>query len=174
MMFRRLLDHMFNGSALALTGISDITVEDGNRHFRVSDNCLLDFDPISVIRYFGSDSDVILKREIAILNTGCFYSCKSLCSLVFESGSQLTRIEANALCGCSSLKSICLPALVEFLGEGSFSNCGVLWSLRFESESNLTRIESYELYGCSSLKSICLPASVEFLGEGAFSICGAL
>jgi hypothetical protein len=106
---------MIDGSALLLTGISRITIEDGNRHLRISGNLLLDFEGICVIRYFGTDSTVILSRDIEILGPSSFQCCKSLSSLKFESGSKLRRIGAHALRGCASLGSICLPASLEMI-----------------------------------------------------------
>jgi hypothetical protein len=151
-----------------------VTVEDGNSHLRVSDNFLLDFEGITAIRYLGSDPSVTLKAGVEILGPECFSECAFLCSLAFEPGSRLRRIERHALSKCSSLKSICLPASVEFLGEGSFSECKSLSTFTFESGSKLTRIEARALSGCTQLASICLPASVEFLGEGSFSECKSL
>jgi hypothetical protein len=156
---------MIDSSALVGTGISRITLDDGNRHLRVSGNFLLGSDGISAIRYFRSDSHVALNREIEILGPACFYDSSSLCSLVGETGSKLTRIEASALSGCSLLRSICLPASVEFLGENSFSRCYSLSSFTFESGSKLTRIEANTLSGCSSLESILIPRSMKELGS---------
>jgi hypothetical protein len=99
-----------DGSALA--GIPHITIEDGNRHFRVSGDFLLDFAGVAVVRYFGFGTRVRLKNEIEIFGTGCFSGCESLSSLAFESGSKLTRIEARAFSGFSSLKSILIPQSV--------------------------------------------------------------
>jgi hypothetical protein len=72
------------------------------------------------------------------------------------------------------LRSICLPASVEFLGEGAFSSCRSLSAFTFESGSKLTRIEAFALLDCYVLKSICLPASVEFLGVSSYSSCWSL
>jgi hypothetical protein len=51
---------MIDGSTFSLTRVSKITVEEGNRHFQVSGDFLLDFEGISVIRYFGCDAHVKL------------------------------------------------------------------------------------------------------------------
>jgi hypothetical protein len=46
---------------------------------------------------------------------GCFWFCRSLCSVTFESGSRLTRIQSRAF-GCySSSKSFCIPASLQFI-----------------------------------------------------------
>jgi hypothetical protein len=79
-----------DGSAFAESAIRQITIEDGNRHLRLSGTFLLDFEGISLIRYLGCDSNVSLSREIENMTRGSFYCCRSLCSLTFESGSKLT------------------------------------------------------------------------------------
>jgi hypothetical protein len=99
-----------DGSALSETRICKITIEEGCCQFSFSDHCLIGGEVRSVVRYFGSDSDVTLNREIEILSPNSFSRCNSISSLSFESGSKLTRIEARALSCCSSLKSICIPA----------------------------------------------------------------
>jgi hypothetical protein len=156
-------------AALAGTGISKITVEEGNVHLRVSGDFLLDCDGTSLIRYFGFDRIVTLDAHIEILCSGALLDCQSISVLIFESGSKLTRFEAKALSGCSSLQSLCIPASVEILGEGCFAGCKSLSSLTFESGSKLTRIEGHVIDRCSSLRSICIPASVEILCEHCFA-----
>jgi hypothetical protein len=84
--------------------------------------------------------------------------------LLFESESRLTRIEANALYGCSSLKAICLPASVEFIGECSFSECTLLSSFTFDSGSKLTQIEAAPFSRCS-FHSILISRSIKELGK---------
>jgi hypothetical protein len=67
---------MIAPSALNNTGISHITVEEGNCHFRVSGDFLVAIEGISVIRYFGSASRVALAPRIEIVRACCFYDCK--------------------------------------------------------------------------------------------------
>jgi hypothetical protein len=86
---------IIDGSNFYDSVISHIAVEDGNRHFRVCGDFLIDFEGITVIRYFGSDSHVRLPRNIEILGTQYFSDHKSLSSLTFGSGSKLTLIEAG-------------------------------------------------------------------------------
>jgi hypothetical protein len=84
---------MIDGSAFANSGISAITIEEGNHRFRVSGDFLLDFEGITFIRYFGFDSNVQLDRDIEILGSGCFCHCRWLSSLGLESGSQPSRFQ---------------------------------------------------------------------------------
>jgi hypothetical protein len=90
-------------------------------------------------------------------------------SVTFESGSQLSRLEAQAFYR-SGLTSIDLPASVTFIGEKCFSDCGSLMSVTFESGSQLSRLEARAFYW-TGLTSIHLPDSVTFIGEKCFSGC---
>jgi hypothetical protein len=83
--------------------------------------------------------------------------------LTFESRSKLIRIEALALSGCSSLKSICIPASVEIVCEKCFHACSLLSSLTFESGSKLKEIEAEAFFFCFSLPSLRIPPSVSRL-----------
>jgi hypothetical protein len=68
-----------NSSALADTNISKLSVSEGNSHFRVCDDFLLDFAGVSILHYFGSDSNVTVNRTIEVLGAYCFYGRTCLC-----------------------------------------------------------------------------------------------
>jgi hypothetical protein len=52
------------------------------------------------------------------LSDRCFAYCRSLSTISFESGSQLSDVASDALDGCLALASICAPAALEsVLGE---------------------------------------------------------
>jgi hypothetical protein len=68
-----------------------------------------------------------------------------------------------ALSGCSSLRSICIPASVEIVCEKCFHACSSLSSLAFGSGSKLKEIESFAFSFCFSLQSVRIPLSVSKL-----------
>jgi hypothetical protein len=70
----------------------------------------------------SSLQSILIPRNIEILGSKCFSSCKSLSSITFESNSRLTRIESEAF-SKSSLQSILIPRNVEILGRKCFSSC---------------------------------------------------
>jgi hypothetical protein len=79
--------------------------------------------------------------------------------IVFESGSQISRLESHPFAFCASLKSISIPAAAGFIGAECFldrrprvSPC--LATVTFESGSKLQEIESDAFYGCYSLQAI--------------------
>jgi hypothetical protein len=131
----------------------------------------MDIEGVTVVRYFGNDHNLTLSCEIETLGVGCFSACSGLSSLVFEGGSRLKRIEAEALSHCSGLKSICIPASVEILCAGCFS-WSRLSSLTFEAESKLNEIEANVFTMCLSLKSLSIPASVKIIHGLAFAGSG--
>jgi hypothetical protein len=55
--------------------------------------------------------EVVIPASVEIMGEGCFSGCISLASLIFESGSRLSRIEAGALCE-TGLIEIVIPASV--------------------------------------------------------------
>jgi hypothetical protein len=89
--------------------------------------------------------------------------------MVFESESQLMRIEGWCFARCS-LKSICVPGNVEVFGKSCLKECGELELITFEPGSRLKRIEE-SCFMASSLKSICIPRGVEILCESCFCWC---
>jgi hypothetical protein len=163
-----------DASALAATGISTVTVENGNSHFQVSDNFLLSFDGVTVIRYFGSEPAVSLNCNIEIIGSGCFLACISVSSLTFESGSRLTRIESRAFSYCLELEAIVVPASVTVLCAECFARCRSLSSLIFEPGSKLSRIEARAFDWCEVLGPISIPASVTVLCEECFAHCHSI
>jgi hypothetical protein len=156
---------MMDALAILYTEIS-VSFEEGNRHFRVSDDFLFDIDGRRAIRYFRSASHLTVSRNVEILGSECFATSRSLCSLSFESRSILREIEPLALAHCFSLQSICLPASLEVLHECSFYGSRRLSSVIFESGSGLKEIHPSAFFGCRSLKSIVIPRSVQILAEG--------
>jgi hypothetical protein len=88
---------------------------------------------------------MIVPLFVEVLGECCFYECRLLSSITFESGSRLKRIEQNAV-GRSGLVEIIVPSSVNLLGERCFGECKSLFSVTFEPESRLKKIERRVLY----------------------------
>jgi hypothetical protein len=80
----------------------------------------------------------------------------------------LREIGANAVSGCSSLRSICLPASVEVLADYCMADLTQLSSFTFESGSRLREMKEGVFAGCILLKSIRLPASLSVSDGSGF------
>jgi hypothetical protein len=75
-------------------------------------------ESISGFKYW-SGVKIVIPQTVEFLGDSCFFYCKSLSEVIFESGSNLKRIEKSAFCR-SGLKSVRIPAKVEFIGEWCF------------------------------------------------------
>jgi hypothetical protein len=73
-----------------------IFLAEGNRHFTVCGDFLLDFDGISIARYFGQAAEVTIWKSIERLVEGCSAGSQTLSSVIFESGSGISFIEKDA------------------------------------------------------------------------------
>jgi hypothetical protein len=106
-----------------------------------------DGETISLVRYTGNQTELVLPSNITEINTGAFYECSSLMSVTIPSS--VTNICDYAFEGCSSLTSITIP-------------------------NSVTSIERDSFYECSSLTSITIPESVTSIGYAAFWDCNSL
>jgi hypothetical protein len=114
-----------DGDAFEDSGICDIRIAEGNRHFRVLGDFLLSFDGKSPILYFGVNPIVEVPRDIEVIMPKAFALCKELCAVEFESGSQLQQISQKGFSGCRLLTSICFPSLVRSIHWGAFDRSGI-------------------------------------------------
>jgi hypothetical protein len=75
-----------------------------------------------LIRYFGSDNDITIPRDIVILGKYCLSECSSLTSVSFADGSKLKEIEHCAIFG-TDLSMFHIPASVERICGSAFGGC---------------------------------------------------
>jgi hypothetical protein len=120
---------------------------------------------------------VVSASILVLWLSGHFPRPESVKALVFEAGLELREIPAHFFGGFESLRSVCIPAYVEFIRTHAFVSEFWSWfrafqTLTFEAGSKLQCIETLAFSGCFSLKSICLPASIKEIGGGAFSESG--
>jgi hypothetical protein len=141
-------------------------------NFTVCDSIVQDISGRCVIRYLGKGDTVRIESSIERICEGCFMSCESVKSVIFEENSQLSRLEDRAFFE-SRLTSIHLPASVTVIGEDCFGDCRSLVSITFESGSQLSRLAQWA-FRESGLRSIHLPASVTVIGAECFCDCGSL
>jgi hypothetical protein len=116
-------------------------------------------------------SCICIPASVQLLGCHCFegeHGCASLQTVVFEFGSLLREIGRAAFSACSSLESICIPALVEIIPSMYFQACDSLYLVTFESDSRLARIEDSAFPLCDSLKHLFVPTRVTYIHRFAF------
>jgi hypothetical protein len=133
------------GGAFAESGIRQISIEDGNEHFCVIGDFLLDITQTSLIAFFGIDVTVTISKKIQVICDSCFLKSKTLSRLNFERDSELRRIERLAFGGCSSLCTIRIPSSIESLErewflDSHFQGGSAFDTVQFESYESLWRM----------------------------------
>jgi hypothetical protein len=112
---------------------------------------------------------VRIPKNVEKIDKRCFYECRSLCEITFESRSELREIGENAFY-YSGLKSIQIPKNVEKIDECCFYGCESLCEVTFESLSELKEIGE-NAFACSGVKSIQIPRNVEWIHGNCFHRC---
>jgi hypothetical protein len=158
---------MIDCKAFIDSSIERVHIEEANRHYFMSGAFLIAFDGMKLIRYFGYDNTVLFTPQIESVCDYCFADSK-VATIGFEEGSRVNLIGASAFFNCSRLKSMCIPAAVEFLGESCFDGCAALSQVTFAPGSSLVHIGSHAFERCISLTSICIPAEVRQLPNYCF------
>lgn len=112
---------------------------------------MLDDNCVMLIRYTGSDTDVIVPSEI--------------------NGHRVTFLE-ETFSRNKDIKSVTIPESVEAIGDSAFGGCSNLESVQIGE--NVKGLGYYAFGGCTALKEIILPQSVGYIGNRAFNSCYAL
>jgi hypothetical protein len=158
--------HIIDRFAFFESSIGHVSIEgSGNRFVFDQRLLLIHIDTSTVIRYFGTNNDLLISRYIEVLGQECF--CRrgadgySVQMVRFEQASMLYLIEESRFAHCP-LREIIIPRSVMVLGKSCFQD-GKIECLTFENESHLVRIEDqcFENY---VLASICIPENVARLG----------
>lgn len=188
------LDIYYEMPALRYLDISDVNIDTLPKDsFKGSTNVTTIFLPKTLVtipddcfRSSNISGELVIPASCETIGASAFYNCRSLESVVFESGSRLKTIDGvsygqyGAFEYCIKLKSITIPASCETIGASAFSCCRSLESVVFESGSQLKTIgrRGYSSSGafeeCAALKAITIPASCETIGASAFYNCRSL
>jgi hypothetical protein len=158
-----------DGSAFSDVKNISISVESGNKSFKVHDNFIWNYNETQLIRYFGSDASIIIPKSAEVICSKCFYDVKSISSISLERDSQLKRLESDAF-HCSSLTAFAVPRNVREIGPKCFSGCEKLSSLSFECNCLLKRFEASSFLA-AGLQCIVVPCNVEVIDSECFCGC---
>ena len=138
-------------------------------------------DTLTITKYTGSDSDVIIPSEVwspdgctmfrvTSIGQRAFWGCNSLVSITIPDS--ITRIDSEAFSYCKSLINISIPSSISGISSGLFSECISLISITIPD--SIISIGSSSFSGCTSLTDITIPDSVISIGECAFERCESL
>ena len=151
---------------------SEITVAEGNLHYKSVDGSLFSHDGTRLIKYAGGKeaesytvpegtvviehdafayaghlTEVTLPDSVEEIGHMAFFQCEKLQSIHLGNG--LKRIDGNAFGSCSSLTEITIPDSVEKIPYSAFS-------------------------GCEKLEKVVIGSGVTYLGDDVFWGCDAL
>jgi hypothetical protein len=167
-----------DGSAFANSGIREILVSDGNRHFRVLAEFLLTAEDFCLIRYFGLAATVTVLPEIAALSKGSFSNCSLIRTLLFESDSKLRRIDSKTFSFCPLL-AICIPSFVDTIDGSAFADSEIC-EIRVAAGNSHFRVSGDFLLSSDGTSLIRyfgrdfgprISCEIEVLAVGAFASC---
>jgi hypothetical protein len=130
------------GTAFSGCGSPVITIDPGNRHFRLDGQFLVDFQGRTLIRSFGASSRARISRTVEILAAGCFEGDQLLLRCDFEQESQLREVREQAFSGCL-LWDIRLPPSVRYIGRNAFM-CTCRISIPELSPENQARLAKWQ------------------------------
>lgn len=118
-----------------------------------------------------------IPNTVISIESGIFYGCVSLASIVIEEGNPIydSRENSNAIIETASNKLLfgckgsIVPNSVTTIGSNAFNGCTGLTSINIPND--VTSIGESAFYGCSDLTSIIIPSSVTKIGTAAFAQC---
>jgi hypothetical protein len=118
-----------------------------------------------LVKYNGTDADVVIPEGVTSIGKSAFFWCKSLQSVTIPEG--VTRIGDSAFNGCSRLQSVTIPKGVTSIGNSAFYWCSSLQNVTIPA--GVTSIGKRAFDECKSLQSVTIPDSVTSIGSWAFS-----
>lgn len=118
-----------------------------------------------LLKYTGTNEDVVIPDGIETIGEGAFRNCRFLRNVTIPG--TVRKIESNAFSSCTKLQSIVIPEGVEVIYSGAFYYCLKLKTILLPQ--TLQFILGYAFAKCRSLESIVIPKNVKHLVNGAFS-----
>lgn len=109
---------------------------------------------------------LVLGGELLDIPQSCFMGCSGIEEIIFEDGNKIATIGTDAFQGCSSLKSIELPATITSVPMNLLLGCSKLESVSFLGE--ITSIQQSAFNGCAALHNFTFPATLKTIAASAF------
>lgn len=156
-------------SSLAWTmcDLDTVTVDKENSFWESTGNCLLSSG--GTVLALGTNNSVI-PETVTKIDAYAFAGLTSLTEITLPE--KLSTISDWAFTK-TSLRKITIPDSVKQIGMGAFSECTFLESILFEEKSSCTSIGSLA-FNATAITSILLPSSITTVGEHAICACDGL
>lgn len=136
-----------------------------------------------IIGYTGPGGSIAIPAQdrdgnpVTAIGEGAFQDNTSITHVSAQSQS-LAEIGASAFEGCSSLKSVVLPASLRAIGKSAFRACPVLSSMNANSGNDaivipagVETIGDYAFFDDPAIRQVVVPNTVTALGMGGFGNC---
>jgi hypothetical protein len=151
--------------------VGQVTIDPGNRHFRITGSFISDFDNRLLVRYFGTERVIHIPDAIEAIDQCCFADCAWASTIAFGAMSKLRWIGNFAFYDCPDLTSISFPSSLTSIGLYCCADCRSLSMVTFCANSHLRILAGAAFDSCTELISIDLPSSLEVIERSAFANC---
>ena len=140
------VEYIGDGFIADCSEIETVIIDNENKWFTVSGNCVIDISEKKIVAGFGN--------------------------IVIPSDGSVESIGKKAFAGCRGLSSVVLPNSVKNIGELAFYSCHNLKEVYLPEGIKEVRSEVFE--HCSQLEKVILPESLSGISSLAFGGCNLL
>ncbi len=147
-----------------------IMLDPENPTFNLNDGNIYSEDGTIFVLYAPGKKTISIKinKEVKRIESGAFYGCMNLTSVIFEEGSQLESIGEGAFYGVM-FTSIDIPSTVKVIEADAISYCQALKTVTFGENSQLEIIGDRAFKDAYVLTNFTMPKTVVYIGESAFA-----
>ena len=150
--------------------LQDITVEEGNKNYYTSGNCLIDKTTKTLLSG-GNNSVIPTDGSVTSIADEAFKGCIGLTSITIPDS--VTSIGYDAFYGCAGLTSIVISNSVTSIGYDAFDRCTGLTTITpnkmmVEKEYAFTSLLSTYFSDSSKITTVIIPDGVTSIGDFAF------
>ncbi len=119
---------------------------------------------------YSDGREEVLKYGIAEIKEKAYKDNKDVVGVILPES--ITKIGAEAFCGCAALASIKLPGCLDSIGKFAFYACKSLTEIILPK--SVSAVGEYAFAYCSGIKGVTLPSRVASVGTAAFLDCGGI
>lgn len=147
-------------SILCLFDPSKVKATDNptNKDFKIEDGIL--------VKYLGSDKNVIVPDQVNIIGVGAFQYNKSMVTVSLPNS--VTKIEDQAFEYCFKLKDVQFGNKLNYIGKWAFASCKELSSI--SPLNSVEFIGSQAFFNCHNLDDFGTMENVKVIGGNAFCL----